>query len=76
MQIVEDMMMNFRKTALTLASLLVWVSLSLSLIGRYGFDAGNARHGLMAAATGVLSVATVVLILDMRKGNDACPIGQ
>ena len=76
MQIDEDMMMNFRKAALTRASLLVWFSLSLSLIGRFGVDGGDVRHGLMAAATGVLSVATVVLILDMRKGNDVCPIGQ
>ena len=72
----EDMMMNFRKAALARASLLVWFSLSLSLIGRYGFDRSDVRHGLMAAATGVLSVATVVLVLDMRKGNDVCPAGQ
>ncbi len=76
MQIVEDIMMNFRKAALARASLLVWFSLSLSLIGRYGVDGGDVRHGLMAAATGVLSVATVVLILDLRKGNDACPVEQ
>gem|GEM_PF-5517863 len=68
--------MNFRKAALRRSSLLVWISFSLSLIGREGFDPGVWRHGIMGAATGVLSVAMVVLFLDMRKGCEVCPVGR
>ena len=76
MQIVEEMMMDFRKAALARSSLMVGVSLSLSLVGRYGFDRGFGRHGFMAASAAVLAAATMMLIFDLRKSNTVCAVGR
>jgi hypothetical protein len=61
--------MNSRKQALTRSSLLVYISLSLSLAGRYAFDRGVWRHTLMSAGAVVLIAAMMFLFIDMRKGS-------
>jgi hypothetical protein len=76
MQIVEEVMMNFRKAARTRSSMLVWASLSLSSIGRYGFDRGTVQQGFLSAGVAALAAATILPIFDMRKGNRLCVIGR
>jgi hypothetical protein len=67
----EKSMTYSRKQALTRSSLLVYISLSLSLAGRYAFDPGYLRHTLMSAGAVVLIAAMMFLFIDMRKGNGA-----
>jgi hypothetical protein len=76
MQTVEEIMMNFRKAAIARSSLLVWISLSLMLVGRYGFEGGLGRHGLMSLGEAVLAAAMVVLIFDLRKSREVCVAGR
>jgi len=72
MQIVRKMMMNFRKQLLTRSSMLVYLSLCLSTLGRYGFERSLWRHSLMSAGALVLIAAMMFLFIDMRKGSHAC----
>jgi hypothetical protein len=64
--------MNFRKQALSRASRLTYLSLSLSLVGQNVFDRGYWRHTLMSVAALILLAAIVTFFLDMRKGRAHC----
>ena len=76
MQTVEEMMMDFRKAVIARSSLLVWVSLSLMLVGRYGIDGGFGRKGFMSVGEAALAAATIMLIFDLRKANRVCAVGR
>jgi hypothetical protein len=68
--------MNLRKQALSRSSILVYVSLCLSTLGRFGFDRGVLKHTLMESGALVLIAATIFLFFDMRHGNDECVAGS
>jgi hypothetical protein len=64
--------MNYRKQVFSRASLLVYLSLALSLAGRYAFDRSYWRHSLIGMASLVLTAAMVMLFFDMRENRADC----
>ena len=64
--------MDIRKQFLRHSSLMVYLSLSLLMLGRHAVAAGSLKSALMSGGIAVLAGAVVFVLLDARKSKAAC----